>query len=174
VYAEDGMTDLPTRLIAHVCLRLARRWDCDPQAADDAVQEGFLRVLQWLPTAPADAPARLLAGVARRGALDAIRTGRVRVREFPAGDGRRKGRELLATDCGGIPDAGADPWAAVEARDAAAAVGRLPEPLRAVVALRFGLDGGGGRTALEIAAVVGAPVGTVKTRLRGGLECLRA
>ena len=50
-----------------------------------------------------------------------------------------------------------------------AALAQLPESQREAVALAFF----GGRTHVEIAAALGQPLGTVKTRIRAAMQTLR-
>lgn len=59
--------------------------------------------------------------------------------------------------------------AAEERREIRAAVARLPEPYREVVALRFF----GELSLADVASATGRPLNTVKTHLRRGLERLR-
>lgn len=57
-----------------------------------------------------------------------------------------------------------------EGRKVVAALGTLPEPQREALTLAYY----GGYSQSEIAALVGAPLGTIKTRMRDGLSRLRA
>ena len=58
----------------------------------------------------------------------------------------------------------------IEGRRVARAVAALPEPQREAITLAYF----GGYSQSEIAALVGAPLGTVKTRMRDGLSRLRS
>lgn len=57
----------------------------------------------------------------------------------------------------------------IEGRKVVAALATLPEPQREALTLAYF----GGYSQSEIAALVGAPLGTVKTRMRDGLSRLR-
>lgn len=57
----------------------------------------------------------------------------------------------------------------IEGDEVARALGTLPEPQREAIVLAYF----GGYSQSEIAALVGAPLGTVKTRMRDGLSRLR-
>ncbi|MCY2959015.1 MAG: sigma-70 family RNA polymerase sigma factor [Planctomycetota bacterium] len=80
---------------------------------------------------------------------------------------------LEADDVGKLLDPGEAPWLAAgdaeRASTVRAALDRLPgEQRRALEAAFFG-----GLSHSEIAAALGAPLGTVKTRIRSGLSALR-
>lgn len=134
-------------------LRVAQRFCGDRDLALDAMQETFLHLLGRFPGFRLDAGARLtsfLYPVAKHAALA----------------GRRKAERMR-----GDGDALADrPAPARPAGDAATEVlARLPDEHREVLALRF-VDG---FTLAEIAAALGLPLGTVKSRLHHGLAKLR-
>jgi len=139
-------------------LRIAR----DPSAAEDLFQQTWLRVVANLkrydPEREFDA---WLFAVAHNVAMDHLRR-----REPESLDERMETR-------------GAEPHAEPEALERAAAgeraarletaLGELPAVYREVLALRFEED----MKLEEIAGVCGAPLSTVKSRLRRGLEALR-
>jgi RNA polymerase sigma-70 factor (ECF subfamily) len=136
------------------CLRVLR----EPHAAEDAAQETFAAV--WRHAAAFDA-ARGAAGawigrVARNAALDASRRRALRVTapEVDPIDDQRTPEELaLAAD---------------EAFRVRLALETLPERERTVLGLAYS----DGFTQSEIAAHLGLPLGTVKTRTRSGLARL--
>ncbi len=81
--------------------------------------------------------------------------------------GRRWRGEVPTSD---LPEAAADPWPAVESREAVARALRcLPPKQRAVVVLRFFDD----LSEAETAAALGWPVGTVKSTTSRALAALR-
>jgi RNA polymerase sigma-70 factor (ECF subfamily) len=83
---------------------------------------------------------------------------------------RRKGEGLAQLAGGTVADPGPDPASRAEGREAVrGALGRLPPSQQEVIELAFF----GGLTQSEIASRVQQPLGTVKTRMRLGLEKLR-
>ncbi|MEO0649602.1 MAG: RNA polymerase sigma factor, partial [Planctomycetota bacterium] len=152
------MTDsLPTPADLRWLSGLARALLRDAHAADDLVQDTVVAALER--PRPSDAsPRAWLGGVARRLALRQRR-----------GDLRRGDREWLVARSEVLPDSSE----LVERLDSAerltAAVRSLPEPYRRVLLLRF-LDD---REPSWIAECDGAPVDTVRRRIRRGLELLR-
>jgi RNA polymerase sigma-70 factor (ECF subfamily) len=127
----------------------------DVAAAEDIAQEAFLAAVAALDRFDRRRPLRpwLRTIVARR-SLDAVRARRLR---------RETGDDALAVlpapgDAGGPGD------------ELAAAIAGLPEDQRAVVVLRHLLE----FTPGEIAALLDLPRGTVNSRLRRGLDALRA
>lgn len=103
-----------------------------------------------------------LAGVARNKAVDVVR------RE----ESRRRTKETLMAEFETTVGEATDPGATadIEERDAVAtALGRLSPLQREAIVLAYF----GGRTYREVAAELGIPEGTAKTRLRDGLIRLR-
>ncbi len=146
---------------AALAFGLIRRIVRDSAAAEEVAQEVFLQV--WRDAARYD-PRRGTAEAwlvtrARSRAIDRLRAARRRERPLA---GRADGPAEPAED--------ADAAAAAEERGRVqSALQRLPAPQRRVIELAFFE----GLTQAEIAAQVGAPLGTVKTRARLGLERLR-
>jgi RNA polymerase sigma-70 factor (ECF subfamily) len=137
-------------------LRLARRFGLDEPDALDVLQEVFLYVCRKLPHLElrASFPTFLYPAVKhlclkRKGFL---------ARFLPSG-GLFGGDE-------GIPEPAVEPAAG---SDFPRLVARLPAGQREVVLLRF-VDG---MDLAEIAAALGLPVGTVKSRLHNALKTLR-
>lgn len=145
-------------------LGLARSICRDPRRAEDAIQEGFTSV--WRARASYD-PGR---GSARAWLLTVIRHRCIDVM-------RRGGRDdsLLSSDDVldriQSPNSTAD---VAEGHDEAsrlqAVLRRLPDLQRDVLMLAYF----GGLTHTEIAGRLGIPVGTIKSRMRLGLEKIRA
>jgi RNA polymerase sigma factor (sigma-70 family) len=154
----------PEELLAHLewMRHLARALvgGGDGDEARDLAQEGMAAALARPPTA--ERPVRpWLAGVLRNLARMRARTG---------GRRRRREADLLVDDDQAAPS----PEALVERveteRRLAALVLALGEPLRTTVLLRYYE----GRTAAEIARLQEVPAGTVRWRLKQGLDQLRA
>lgn len=154
VSAFEALYDAHHRLVYGVALRVT----ADGPTAEDVTQSVFIKV--W-----ADPDAfrggnfgAWIARVARNRALDAVRARRTRT------------HEELSLD---LPLDFALDEAALGNLDGArvrAALERLPAEQRAAIELGFL----GGLTHEEIARRTGAPLGTVKTRIRAGLRRLRA
>jgi RNA polymerase sigma-70 factor (ECF subfamily) len=152
-----ALTELYERygsLVYAVAVRLVR----DPATAEDVIQDVFEQV--WRRPGSFDPAAGTLpawlAMLARRRAIDAIRRA--------ARHQRRAARQLAA-----VPAAPDPAEAAVDAAltsSVRAAVDALPAAQRTAVLLAYA----GGLTAREIAARLGVPEGTVKSRLRLGLR----
>jgi RNA polymerase sigma-70 factor (ECF subfamily) len=160
---------------------LARAVVRDDADAEDVVAQTFAQL--WREAGRYD-PARgsvaaWVTTLARSRALDLLRARRRR-----AGAEERAAAEAAATgDAGSLGDAfGAavplggsaePPDVALERGEAARAVraslGALPEPQRRAVALAFL----GGLSHPDVAAALGIPLGTAKTRIRAGLRRLR-
>ena len=144
---------------------LAYRILGDRQLAEDVVQDAFLSI--WRSTARYDAARGSVRawtlGVVRNRAIDALRR--------TSGPAPR-----LDFDDAALLEARAAPErtdAEALRRDAAervrGAVGRLPREQSEVIALAYF----GGFSHSEIASMLGAPLGTIKGRMRLGLEKLR-
>lgn len=150
--------------MAAAAFGLIRRIVRDPAAAEEVLQEVFLQV--WREATRYDrqrgSPEAWLVMRARTRAIDRLRSMRRSDRTF--------GR-LIAESAVGQEAAGeTNPGVAAEDRGKVeAALGALPTPQRRVIELAFFE----GLTQTEIAARLGEPLGTVKTRSRLGLERLR-
>jgi RNA polymerase sigma factor (sigma-70 family) len=149
----------PEQLLAHVewMRRLALALVRDPDEADDLAQEGVAAALTRPPST--DRPVRpWLAGVLRKLA-------KLRAR----GRGRRARREMAAE----LGDAPASPEALIARvqteRRITELVLALDEPFRSTLLLRYYE----GRTAAQIARATGVPAGTVRWRLKEGLDRIR-
>ncbi|MEM9381871.1 MAG: RNA polymerase sigma factor, partial [Planctomycetota bacterium] len=137
--------------------RLARGLTRDDDAAEDLAQETWLQALRRPPTA-AESPRGWLATVARNVARNQGRSER-----------RRQDREALVAVPGeATVDVRAEQVVSLQG-DVAAALGRLSEPLRTAIVLRYYED----RAPAAIAEELGMPLETVRTRLKQGLVKLR-
>lgn len=154
---HDGMRDLERELHQHAAaLRGLARDLVGAGDADDVLQETALQALRSPPRAPGPL-AGWLFGIVRHVALRHRRT-----------RGRQLRREQAAARDETLP-----PDASVDASDSLRAltdaVLALPQPYRATVFARYLRD----QSPAVIAAELGEPVGTVKTRLKRGLAMLR-
>lgn len=135
----------------------------DRQLAEDLTQETWLEA--WRSIARFDGRCRFstwLYGILRHRYLKALRR-----------DDRRPLPSQALSDADVAPPARSDPVQPTERAEAAErireAVSRLPDEHRPVIELRFFA----GASLDEIAALLGIPLGTVKSRLHNGLEKLR-
>lgn len=144
---------------------LYRALNGDRPLAEDLVQEAFLRVLRGIAQYQAPRPFKpWLYGIALHLARDHHRRLSTRLAAGP--DESERAWERLPAP-GDPPESSF--LAAAEAQRVARAVQALPDHQREAVLLRYYQD----LSLAEIAAVVEAPVGTVKSRLSLGLKKLR-
>jgi RNA polymerase sigma-70 factor (ECF subfamily) len=157
--ALEGLYDRHATMAYSIAFRIT----ADAAAAEDAIQEAFLGVWQ---SAVRYAAARgsvrtWLLSVVRHRAIDTVR--------------RRRSTVELPEPEGPVPDALVlpDPWLAVAGgldREAIrAAIATIPAVQREAIELAYWA----GLTQAEIAKRTGAPLGTVKSRMRLGLIALR-
>ena len=156
-HAFGILVDQEMAVIYRACLRILGR----PHDAEDVTQESFLIAFRSIGGFRGEGSIRgWLLRIATRQSFR--RLGQRR----PTADLEAVGEPLLA-------DSRTDPTRVVVAnegrREIRAAVARLPEPYREVVALRFF----GELSLAETAEATGRPLNTVKTHLRRGLERLR-
>jgi RNA polymerase sigma-70 factor (ECF subfamily) len=150
-------------LVYGIALRMLGR----SQEAEDVLQQVFLAF--WERASSFDpskgSPAAWLVVMARSRGLDALRRRRVR-RE---GDGAAFSQDDGVDPLAGLPDPGAPVLDGLVTEERRAHVRRalasLPPPQRVVLEEAFF----GGLTQEEIAAKLGEPLGTVKTRIRSGM-----
>ncbi|HEY1014761.1 MAG TPA: sigma-70 family RNA polymerase sigma factor [Herpetosiphonaceae bacterium] len=153
--ALGALYDRYGRLVFSVALRVVG----DPGQAEEITQDTFLRVWnhseRYQPAL--GSPQTWLLTIARRRAIDELRSrrGTIARSEVP-----------LASESP-LPAASEQAHLRV---DVAEALGNLPQPQREAVELMFWA----GLSRQEIASRTGAPLGTIHTRLRLGLEKLRA
>ena len=153
---------------AGVAFALILRIVGERQVAEELLQEVFLRAWQRADTFQ-EARGRFppwLLGIAHHLAIDELR----RRRRQPQ---RVAEREEAERRLHALPDPGPDvaneAWARVRRAQIVDALGRLPEAQRVAIELAYF----GGYSQAEIAARLGEPLGTVKTRIRLGLRKLR-
>jgi len=150
---------------AALAFGLIRRILRDPEAAKEVLQEVFWQIWRDAPSYDPSrgSPEAWLVMRAKTRAIDKLRSIRRREQTFVAPVDER-----VAAAVGTRAD---DPGLAAEDRGLAqGALEQLPGPQRRAIELAF-LEG---LTQSEIAAKLGEPLGTVKTRIRLGLERLRA
>lgn len=145
---------------------LARRICADDGLAEDVVQEVFLAV--WRDPSRYDpgrgAFATWLLTLIHHKAVDAVRReSAVRRRTVPAAEA---GEEWSPVPVPGADQAAMARVAAGQVRDA---LYQLPEEQRQALALAYY----GGHTQREVAALIGVPLGTVKSRMFAGVQRLR-
>lgn len=150
---------------------LARAILHDPAESEDAVADAFLQV--WT-TARSfdDSRASVVAWVSmivRTRALDRLRARKRRVATLEKAAGFDvEGMALPIANPGPEPESAAE---LAEVRQRVAGVlAELPPPQRRVIELAFFH----GLSHAEIADALGEPLGTIKTRIRAGMEKLRA
>lgn len=147
-----------------VAFSLAYRICGARQSAEEVVQEAFLAL--WRSGARYD-PSRgsvrtWVLGIVHNRAIDAVRRNVVHERRRAGDEGLEE--RLVASEWTEAEVVHRD-----EAREIRAALETLPEEQARVIELAYF----GGFTHTEIAALLGAPVGTIKGRMRLGLEKLR-
>lgn len=132
----------------------------DPQAAQDITQDVFLSI--WRGAAEFDPrrgkPRAWILALAHHKAVDAVRRQQHRAME-PLSESIVHGRDVVA-----------EVIQRIESRRVREALMVLSGEQRAAIVLAYY----GGYTQQEIAERVGAPLGTVKTRMRDGLHRLRS
>jgi RNA polymerase sigma-70 factor (ECF subfamily) len=135
----------------------------DASAAEDVVQDAFLRAWRSAATFQVERGSlrSWLLTIVRNTAIDQLRVRGTALRHQP-----RLHHELVDVD---VADVAETVTEAVEARRLHAALDSLPLEQRRALELAFF----GGLTHGEIAARTGAPLGTVKGRVRLGLRRLR-
>lgn len=155
---------------ANVVFALALRIVADRQVAEEILQEVFLRAWQRAGTYRG-ARGRVvpwLLGIGHNLAIDELR----RRRRRPQMVAERE-REGTAVEASALAAPGPEPheeaWIGVRRAQMETALKHLPAVQRTVIVLAYFE----GYTQSEIAARLGEPLGTVKTRLRLGLHKLR-
>jgi RNA polymerase sigma-70 factor (ECF subfamily) len=153
-----------------VMYSLARSIVSEPADAEEVVADAFLQI--WRGASPYDrgraSVGAFLAVVTRSRALDMVRARRRRgAAEDRAAAGDEGGRAIALSASDPAPDR------ALELRETNAIVRRaldaLPEAPKEVILLAYF----GGYSQTEIAARLSEPLGTVKTRVRAGMQKLR-
>ena len=138
----------------------------DREVAEDAVQEVFARAWRRMATFDRSrAFAPWLFGIAHNYCIDELRRRRVRPQPVYEDD-----EHPVLSDIPDDADVGEAAVIADQRRLVREALDQLPEEQRQALLLAYF----GGLTQQEIATRLGNPLGTVKTRMRLGLQKLRA
>jgi RNA polymerase sigma-70 factor (ECF subfamily) len=145
---------------------LARRILADDVLAEDVLQDTFLSV--WRDPSAYDrgrgSVASWLLAVVHHKAVDAVR------REESQRRRQTRAEEELALDEPvATRDVEEEAWSRVVGEQVRGALGGLPGPQREALTLAYY----GGYTQREVAALTGAPLGTVKTRMLAGMRRLK-
>lgn len=163
LWAFRALYDRYGNLVYSAALRVVR----DPQVAEDMVQEIFLRIWRKPDSYVAQRGrfATWLTSVTRNRAVDEIRSRGRRFR-YETASPEEQERELPAPETN-------DPALMAELADQRrlilAALAQIPAEQRQIIELAYF----GGLTQQEIAERLSQPLGTVKTRIRLGMQKLR-
>ena len=155
---------------------LAIRLLSDATAAEEVVQETFLKLWRQ-PSAFQPSRGRLLPwllGIAHHHAVDLLRRRQLEQRHRVVAPLSRTGDGLTdLVDHLGLTSNEEDPQSGAATFDQRLAIGRALEMLPAQQRLPLELAYYRGMTQYEIATALGVPLGTIKTRMRLGLQHLR-
>jgi RNA polymerase sigma-70 factor, ECF subfamily len=155
---------------------LALRLLTDGPAAEEVVQETFFKLWRQ-PSAYQPNRGRLLPwllGVAHHRAIDLLRRRQLEQRHRIAASAHANGDGLVdLLDNFGLTSSEGDPQSRAGAFEQRMAIGRALASLPSEQWLPLELAYYRGMTQLEIATALGLPLGTVKTRMRLGLQQLR-
>ena len=164
--ALGALYDRHARVVFSLLVRIVG----DRETAEELLQEAFLRAWQQSHTFDeARGTVRCwLHGIAHHLALNELR----RRQRRPRVQDRIPGPDLVGDAYAGCVESGPDPvanaWCAVRDAELAHALDQLPPAQRAVLALYAA-----GYSQSEIAAILGEPLGTIKSRMRRALCHLR-
>ena len=146
---------------------LARRILADESLAEDVLQEVFLSV--WRDPAAYDGArgsfSSWLLAVVHHKAVDAVRREESQRRRQALAE-----EDLALEEPVAARDVEEEAWTRVVAERVRSALGSLSHPQREALTLAYY----GGYTQREVAALTGAPLGTVKTRMLVGMRRLKA
>jgi RNA polymerase sigma-70 factor, ECF subfamily len=166
--AVAELYDRHSRLVFSVIKRMLR----SQSDAEDVLQETFVRVWSRADTYDASlgSPSTWLTRIARNRAVDRLRAQRTRaaVDAVPPDTDESGEIRMAVAAVSDRPDVRTEDAAVTTALRGA--VARLPESQRVLIEAAYFE----GYTHQELAARLGMPLGTVKTRIRAGLTTLRA
>jgi RNA polymerase sigma-70 factor (ECF subfamily) len=169
---SDALTALYRRY-ASLVFSLALRMLGNRQQAEEIVQDVFLKL--WRQPQSYDASrgrfVSWLLGVTHNRAIDELRSRRRQqahqITEADQGDA--SSASLLADLPDTAPDLSEQAWLSVQSQVIRTALNSLPKEQREALELAYF----GGYTQSEIAQRTGQPLGTIKTRIRLGMQKLR-
>jgi RNA polymerase sigma-70 factor (ECF subfamily) len=162
--ALEKLYDRYGQPVYSLTLRIVR----DPQTAEELTQEVFVRLWRYADTYE---PARgrfsgWLLGIAHNLALNEVRRWQSRPQKADlASDDNEREYELVDESA----DAAEAAWINIRRQAIVDALKQLPEAQRQAIELAFF----GGFTHLEIANLLGDPLGTIKSRIRIGMQRLK-
>src|SRR6266536_2538024 len=147
---------------AALAMGLANQIVRDRAVAEEVVQDAFVAAWRRAATYHPDRgePRTWLLSIVRNRSVDRLRGAAARVRSEPL---------EVAGQAVGDADVWAAVWSGLERREIVAALAGLPPDQREAIELAFF----GGLTHVEVAEKTGAPLGTVKGRMRLALRRLR-
>lgn len=163
--ALETLYDRYGQPVYSLALRIVR----DPETAEELTQEVFLRL--WRYAATFD-PARgrfsgWLLGITHNLALNEVRRWQSRPQkaDLPSGDDDERAYDPVDESA----DSAEAAWLNIRREAIVGAIKQLPEAQRRAIELAFF----GGYTHLEIANMLGDPLGTIKSRIRIGMQRLK-
>jgi len=161
--ALADLYDRHARLLFSVALRILR----DRGEAEDVLQDVFVRVWDRVDSydSALGAPLAWLVRVTRNRAIDRVRARAVRPALADEGES-----SVVLLEPSRDPDPEAQASLSEAGRALGSALSRLPDEQRILIERAFY----GGLTHTELAAAFNLPLGTVKTRIRTGVQALRA
>lgn len=141
----------------------------DAASAEEITQDVFVRVWEKADTYQAEQAkvSTWLTSITRNRSIDMIRRRQVRPEGHKVGWDETWVEALPATN---LPDPEEEAVRSIESDRIKAAIARLPPDQMRVLSMAYF----GGYSQSEIAAMLGEPLGTVKTRIRAAMQKLRA
>lgn len=163
--ALEPLYDRYGKLIYSLALRIVH----DGATAEEVTQEVFVRLWRSAASFAADRASvqTWLLRIAHNLALNEVRRRQSRPVAADHFDWEVEGEHLPDTQSDGDPAVAV--WLRERAETIRQALAQLPEPQRRAIELAFY----GGLSQAEVAAAVGDPLGTVKSRIRIGMQRLR-
>jgi RNA polymerase sigma-70 factor (ECF subfamily) len=162
--ALETLYDRYGKAVYSLTLRIVR----DPETAEELTQEVFVRLWRYANTFDATRGrfAGWLLGIAHNLSLNEVRRWQSRPQkaELPASDDERT-YDLIDESA----DSAEAAWQNIRRQAIVAALQQLPAPQRQAIELAYF----GGFTHLEIANKLGDPLGTIKSRIRIGMQRLK-